>query len=161
MTALWATTASLVVVAPSAFSAGARGALPAPRQCSAADSSRHSVLSVPTPGLPGGHPLYVRFCGPAEADVRVHGKTFEIRGGACEDTQGYERIGIGLHAFADAPTARWMAFASSTAPAVFVQLPGIRYAIGQAVTSGNPIRAGTFAGHFHDGTPFAGSWACG
>ena len=161
VTVLSVTAAALAVIAPAESSAAARDTLPAPPLCSAADNSRHAILSVPTPGLPGGHPLYVRFCGPAQAVVQVHGKTFDIRGGACDDTQGYERIGIGLHAFAHAPTARWIAFAASTAPAVFVQLPGIRYAIGQAATSGNPIHTGTFAGHFHDGTPFTGSWTCG
>jgi hypothetical protein len=150
----------LLVTAASAGARSPAAQLPAPPQCSSADNSKHAWLHVPTPGLPGGHPLYVRFCGPARAVVRVRGKTFDIRGGSCDDTSGYETIGIGLHAFARAPTASYVAYASSTAPAVFVQLPGIRSAMGQALTTGNPIRSGTFLGHFRDGTPFSGSWTC-
>lgn len=156
-----ATAAALVAVAPPGSSAATRGALPAPPRCSAADYGRHAILHIPTPGLPGGHPLYVRYCGPAHAVVRLHGKALSIRGGSCGDTQGYESIGIGLHAFAPAPTARSLGFASSTAPAVSIQLPGVRYATAKALTNGKPIRTGTFVGRLHDGTPFSGSWTCG
>lgn len=140
--------------------AASAGALPPPPQCSVADNSKDAWLHIPTPGLPGGHPLYSRFCGPARAVVQVHGKTFDIRGGSCRDIAGYETIGIGLLAFARAPTAAYLGYGSATAPTVFIQLPGIRDATGQAITTGSPIRAGAFVGHFRDGTLFRGNWTC-
>jgi hypothetical protein len=159
---LTTTAAALTAVATPGFSAVGRGDLPAPPHCTATDNGKQAILHIPTPGLPGGHPLYVRFCGPAQAVVRLGGSSYRIRGGSCTDTTGYEAIRIGLHAFAHAPVrASFLAFVSSAAPAVFIQLPGIRYATGQATTSGTPIRSGRFSGHLRNGTPFDGSWTCG
>jgi hypothetical protein len=160
LTALALVTATVATLAMPGFSAGRRRDLPPPPRCTAADNSKHTILHIPTPGLPGGHPLYVRYCGLAQAVVRLAGTSYRIRGGSCADTKGYERIGIGLHAFTHAPTASSLRFASSTAPTVDIQLPRIRYATGRATTSGTPIRSGRFTGHLRNGTPFDGSWTC-
>jgi hypothetical protein len=189
---LTAVTAAAVVVASSAGSGqSARGHLPVRPTCSAAvNDSRartpfaHSgsppwTIHVPVPGLPGGHLLYLRFCGHARALVRLHRMVFRISdGGHCVRTAGYEEVAVGVEADAPAPpgtallievhSGRAGRFRTGETPVLVlaaIQLPGVRQEPGTGlsgtITIARSLQAGTFALRLHDGTSVTGSWTCG
>jgi hypothetical protein len=137
------------------------------------------MLLIPTPGLPGGHPLYVRFCGPAEAVAHLDGGSFQLRGGQCtRDNGGGFLIRIGMIANAPAlpfgfvglflhrsdvthtGTFRLAETAKGTVYAT-IQLPHRNLPVaGGTITIGKAMTAGTFALRLHNATRVTGTWAC-
>ena len=169
-----------------AFAGGwTRGrALPPPPRCPSGvtnpPATPHKLwpwlLHVPTPGLPGGHPLYLRFCGPAHAVVRLNRRAYTITSGNCDRAPGPEGEGIGVGLMANPPAspARGLTIDIHTAiragtiptgagPLVYIalQLPGLRSGIAGKIIIDASTHAGRINGRLDDGTPVTGSWTCG
>lgn len=184
---------ALVAVAAAVSNSGSPRFLPAPPTCSAGVNREqgqtpfaHSgsppwTIHIPTPGLPGGHPLYLRFCGPAQAVIRLHAKVVRITdGGHCVRAAGYGGVAVGLVENAPAPAGQALTisihstrqagtFKTGETPGrlvvAAVQLPGARQVLGAGLTGtitiAESLRAGTFALRLRDMTPVTGSWTCG
>jgi hypothetical protein len=170
--------ALVVVIAAAAFASlasSARGE-PAvrPPTCSAADTRHDASLSAPRTG----HPVYLRWCGRAQATVVFAGRRYVIRGGHCSSpTQGtLSGVAIGLVANPPAPAiGRGLVFdfhgVVTRARAVRIkdseiEVPGVRIAASGTVTVGAGLKKGTFklfgrtaAGP--TGKNVSGSFTCG
>lgn len=152
----------------------ARAAVPAPPTC----SPGQNAVAVQTPGTSPGHPLYTRWCGPATVLVHLHGASFRLHGGQCEEGGGF-LVRVGLIANAPAPPAEWVGLflhdpraahpgtlklAETATGTVYARIqlraPELLIA-GGTITIGKSMRAGTFAFRLRDGTRVTGSWTCG
>jgi hypothetical protein len=155
-----------------------------PPQCSAADTKQQKTLLVPSTG----NPVYIRYCGPARALVRVKGRAYRIRGGRCirgalgapkrTSKRIFAGIAIGLIANPPARPGLGISFwwdPPSTRPRRVtiddseIEVPGRRIAASGAVVVGrkrNVGDVGTFrlygrTGAGPTGDRVTGSWTCG
>lgn len=167
----------------------ARGTAPKPPRCSSFDSQHWTTeaanmdsppwsVSVPRPGKPNSNPLYVRFCGPAQASVRVHGASYRIAGGHCSRMEGEFLVRIGMIGNAPVKPAEFVGLflhhpkasragtfklAETAAGTVYAAIHHRSRDLavsGGTITIGRSRRAGTFALRLHDASRVTGSWSC-
>jgi hypothetical protein len=153
-----------------------------PRQCSNLDSKQQKTLNVSS----AGSPVYIRFCGPAHALVRVNGgRPFRVLGGHCfrrpsdqpDEVNRHFLSGIAVGLITNPPARPGLGVSffwvppSTHADRVTIddseiEVPGRRVAASGTVIVGPKLNGGTFRLYGRTsagstGVRVAGSWTCG
>ena len=159
-----------------------------------ASARHHLLLGVSLPAVLTKQqpwPTVTQFCGPATVNLRVHGRSFRIRGGYCSVGVFWQyQLRAGLVGYVPDAEDRFFGLAlhgpraihGGTVTQVYgaMQLAGHTLrSIGQLdppfprpvgppeeITRGTvmiakSLRAGTFVFHLSDATAVTGSWSCG
>jgi hypothetical protein len=151
-----------------------------PPRCSSDDTAQQKTLTKPEPKA-GQWPIYIRFCGPARARVRVNGHTYEMRGGRCYRGSGAQESkgglsGIGIGFIANEPARPGLGISFFWIPPLTqaglvaiddseIEVPGLRVAASGSAVVAKGLSSGSFKLYGRTaagptGDRVNGSWNC-
>jgi hypothetical protein len=152
------------------------GSTSKPPQCSSADTRRNATLLAPSPNAP----IYLRYCGPARAVLRIGTNRYVIKGGHCLrgtnlPTAGPRLAGIAIGLLSNAPKPGrgigfWWGPPFTTVGRLQIddseiEIAGMRVAASGTVIVGEDLNSGRFLLYGRDasgptGPLVRGSWSC-